>query len=653
MKNLDSIEEGKEKKKSSADSREDSKNREEIAKLREEKEELAEKTKELAGIIEQMSEREEEPKERIVKVVEPSGVNTAELEKRMNDQFQSQFKDIKDVLSGLGEKMKGMEKSGAAAGDSGVKSVVNKIKEETTERMSSLEQTIKALADKINSQEAIPTRGGEAVSKGLAAFGETMNFHDELIEVRNSTRAIKDELSEFKESVETRITRLRDQSKEIGKLSNIEERVDSLVEKLSPENVEKLRNLVTTSDDLLSRTIPAEIHKKMDVESVNIYRSMAKMKETLDASAKKVGSMDSQFTRMKEQLDGLSKASVKVPELRESEDRMSQSVKEKLTRVIEKVEEYKQETKDALSSFQKNRDEVNAMLSNFSTGKFEEMRDRLNKNLVLAKTQINDMLSRIEKFENYIRPTIDVIKDQMDKFDSRIKRAEEAQEDFHENIEEAFADGMKEKVDPRINEMEKKLLQSVQAGKENTDSLNMRLTQLENVINPTMKMFGNELNKMESRMERFKAEHDEMKEGFGRMKGSMSEMSDDVRSLLQLNDITGKLGDRVEKLEDLKRVIADMREKSDKRKSSIYDEIKAIKKSLGYMETLSKGINENNEYDEKTSQRVGEIEKGLAELRSRFDRVVTQSIDDRRVVLEDSKKQKKMISTILKELKGS
>lgn len=657
MQGMENLEEGVDKGGNAGDgdnslNEELKKQKETIKKLESEKGELSEKTKELASIIDQISSKASEPAAAAQPAPASPPPNTGDIEKKLDEKVQEHFKDIKDLMGKFGTKLQEIEKS--SSGPS--KNAFKKIKEETSEKISSLEDTIKSLTEKMQAQD-IPTKGGEAVGKGLAAFGETMDFHDELIEVKNEIRNLKEGLEELKEGTDSRVIRMRDQMKDLGKISGIEERLNTLTERLSTENIEKLKGLIVSSEDLLNRTIPSEIHKKMDMEMVPLYKNSERLKAGLNDMAKKMKSAESRQERLKEGFSKLSKAVVRMPELKNDREKLIEGFREKIERLGEKIDDHHKEIRDVEDSFEEFTKGIDEKVSELSTESFEKLKDKTEKNLIITKSQINDMIERISKFENYIKPTIEVIRDEMDKFDGRLKDIERRDNDLNDDIEEMIVSTFKDKFDSRINQIERNLERTKDTATDNIKTLDSRMSQFENVVNPSLKMFGNDLNKMETKVEKFKNNQEEFRDVLEKLRGDTDDMEKNVSLLLQLNSSVGnledKIGDLEGKMEDQRRAALSLKDQQDKDVKSISREISGVTKELESVRELSKGLEKEISSRKKLKEKVDKIDERLGDLKTNFSNVVATSLAERKDMVEDSREQKKVISEIVKELRGS
>ncbi len=579
------------------------------------------------------------------------------IEKKFNDQMKA----VNESIKSISEKIeKGDKKSGGAD----VRKIVSKMQESTDDKISALEGTLKDLSEKVSAPPAPPTKGGEDVSKGLSAFGETMDFKDELIQVKNSVRRLKEDMDSFRETTETKILRLNDQAKEIGKLSNLEERVEFLNEKFGPENIEKLNNLVISARELEEKVIPKMIDSKMGEKVVPLYKKVERMKDNLVSENKKLSSTTNQVSKMKTGFKEIENIQERLSKMEEEKKELSESLKDKDSELKDLIDKRGQEEKElgremgekinALrDSIQKSmKEQVGDLFKDFSESKIAELEDKSTKNLVIAKEQVNDMISRITKLENYFRPTLKLIDDRLGEMEERVNEFEDQQKDFGEEMDESIKSKFKEVVDSRLDDMEKNMMKMVKSNKDNVDSIDSKFSQFEDVVNPTIKMFGDQLNKFESSVEKFKGNQDDFKDSITGMKSDLGDLQETVRSLTGMKGLVERIENKTGEIDEIKEAVREVKRKSNSDKRELLSDISGINKGLDFLNALGKDTNQHKKAIGEIRENISDINGKIKTLKAQFDNVITRSLQERREMMEASRKQKDQINGILKELKN-
>ncbi|MBN2042639.1 MAG: hypothetical protein JW754_02430 [Candidatus Aenigmarchaeota archaeon] len=627
--------------------------------------ELEEEKKELANVIEKLSsESDDDPPERAPKqqpVQQQSAQNVQPMLDSIEKKFNDQLKEITGAISQIGEKLKKSEKD---TGGESVKKIVSKVQEATEEKISSIESALKQMSEKLNAPPEIPTRGGEDISKGLSAFGETMDFKDDIIEVKNSLRKLKADLDEFKESSEAKFIRLKDQAKDMSKLANIEERLDFLNEKFGAENIEKLNKLVLSANELSESIIPKEITKKLDAQVVPLYNNISKMKEGLVSVNKKLTSEMNEFSRIKAGFREIKNIKEDASERDKESKKLMESLNERDTRLKEMIDEQRERMKamkkeltervTTLHDYTKKamKEEVKELFKEFSDARFNELEDRSTKNLIIAKQQVNEMISNFNKMDNYVQPKLQLMNDQLEKMEERVNDFEEDRKNFARDAEDVINYKFKEVVDARLNDMEKTLTKSIESNGGKIDSIDSRLSQMEDLVSPSIKMFGNQLSKFETRLEKFKDSQANTKDYMGKMKDDIDDLQETARSVLQLKDYTEKIGDKTKEIDELREMIKELKDNAVREKRDLANQISGINKGLDFLSGLGKDTNQNKKDIEDLKERDSELKESIKMLKGQFDNVITQSLLERKDLMENSKRQKAQINEILKELKN-
>src|SRR4030042_1293114 len=286
--------------------------RKKISKLEKEKQDLSEKTKGLADIIESLS----------------SDKDTSELEGMIGNK-------LKEMAEQMDLKVKRIEESSGSKDMEVKKQVVSLMKDkvdpklgEISDKLKDLEK-VKELGDKITqindrlSSPLYQPKQPGAVSQGLASFGEQIDFESELNDVRKTIDTIKMSLANMSKKVEYRLSSAEDKLKDLEKLKGLETQYREINDKLGLENIEKLKKLVFTADELMEQVIPETVSRKMRVRVEPIVNSLKANRDFSNELEKKLSLLDGEGRELKKFRDT-------IQELRMEKEMMAELVEGRL-----------------------------------------------------------------------------------------------------------------------------------------------------------------------------------------------------------------------------------------------------------------------------------------------------------------------------------
>ena len=568
--------------------------------LEKELEREREKTKSLAKIIEKVSSAADTPKEKPASPdLEPK---LKEIESKMNEKIESQMKEIKDVMAAMGTKVEDAAKSGKSEKvGTKVKDMVDKVQADTTKKIAEMEETIKKMIEKTEAPEK-----KEEVSKGLAAFGGSVDLKNKILELRSSIQDLNKGLNELRDETETRITRIKEQVKVIEKIPTIEEKLEGLIERMSPANIEKLKKFIFSADEITGEIIPNEVEKKVTKDLTPVFNDMKDVRDDIEKVSENIKTLFNEINFFKSEIKNLYKLGDYISDLQTEKEKIEKEVDEKETNLLKlfsKLEGLIKKNADLfnekLLDFEKTfTDKVDVKVKEFfddlTESKFLELEDRTEKNLAVSRAKVNDMVSKFVEFQNVVNPTISLIKEELEKLDVKMEKLKESQADLEEETDEHVKEMFSKVAEPRINELKEIMAKFTETVDSRLDDFESEFVQFQNVINPTLNLLKNDISKVDEKIEKMKTKHDELK-------------------------------GNVKDLEGLRKSI---------------DSIKEGMTSLG---------NKQND-SEKNILILG---NKLGEIREEFKNVVKQSLIDKKKLDEESKKEKERINILLKELKGS
>ncbi len=574
---------------------------EEAEGLKKELEREREKTKSLAKIIEKVSSAADKPVEKpdekpAVPDVEP---RLKEIESKMDEKIQSQMKGIKDAVAAMGAKMEEAAKSGKSERTSTkVKDMIDNVQADTTKKITEIEETMRKMVEKAEE----PRKEEGDVSKGLAALGGGVGLKKEILEMRSSLKDLEKSINELRDETDTRITRIKEQTRVLEKIPVIEEKLEGLIEKMSPGNIEKLKKFVFSADEITSELIPNEIEKRMTKDLTPVFNDMKNVRDDIEKLSEGIKTIFNDINFFKGEIKTLYKLGDYITELQKEKEKIHKKMNEKegnLIGMINKLEGLIKKKTDLMSEkvgeFEKTIEgKVKERFNDLTESKFTELEDRTEKNLAISRVKVNDMVSKFVQFQNVVNPTLSLVKEEFEKLNTKLEKLKSDQADLEDEMEETVNGMFTDLAEPRMKEIREETTKLSSKVNERLEDFESEFVQFQNVINPTLNLLKNDISKIDNKIENLKTRHDDLK-------GNVKEFESFREAIVSLNEGVRSL--------------------------------------------------ENNQKD--LENKILILGSKLGETREEFNNIVKQSLIDRKKLDEESKKQRERINILLKELKGS
>jgi len=595
------------------------------AELKKEKAEAEEKNKSLAEIIENVSSKEDKPQPQ-----EPVEPKLRELEKRMTEQFQAQMKTLSDNLVAIGTKL---EKAGRAGEDKKARDSLDKLQSETTSKISAIEDSIKKLTEKVTAPP--PGKGGE-VSKGLSAFGGSVELQSELEGVKKEVKDLEKMLVETRDESETKFERIKEQMKRIEKLPSLEERVQTLVEKLGPENIERLRKLIISTEELSDHVIPQEISKSLTKELSPVTDDIKNLKGEAAKLNERIKRVYNELSYFKGEIKTLYKFGDYISGLQSDRDKTRQELKDREAKILERIADMElklrgktNEISDKMKAFKKEfsgvvEDTVNKLFKDMAETRLSEVEDRTGKELNVVKDEMTTISSRITQFENVVNPTLDMMREKLDEFENVLARVQDFQENINlrveKNIEKKFNDFSK----PKLSEIEGRVSKAIETLDEKMEELRSDFSQFADVINPSMKMFRGELEKFEGRTEKLKEAQSNIEEKVKEIRSENKELFRIIGSLEDIKKSINTLDGKTKQIDDVKGLLERKISEVDDKLETLDDQLGEQKEFLKRIDQIEKTLGDSISSQSKLRDTVLVMEKKIEGNRNLFE----DGIDD-------------------------
>jgi chromosome segregation ATPase len=213
-------------------------------------------------------------------------------------------------------------------------------------KLSDMEKKLTELTDRLNQQAIQPLPqggGGGGTGRQLASFGEEVDFQSQIFDLKKAISEIARNVDTTSKKLDYRVSNLEDKSKTLERFPDLEERYEQLNQKLGPDNVQKLRKLIFSSDEIMEQVIPDLVNKKLKTKldpAVNEVRDMRDL----------VNDFNVRLNHLKEEVINLQKLREDIAELRSDKDQLSKEMDEQEDRLSDGVKGLRDDIKKKIES---------------------------------------------------------------------------------------------------------------------------------------------------------------------------------------------------------------------------------------------------------------------------------------------------------------
>jgi hypothetical protein len=570
---------------------------EDVSSLKEELEREKEKSKNLAEIIEKVSGTADEDEKESPDIDSKIKV----MESRVNDQMQSQMKDIRNAITAMGSKVEELSKAEKPEkASSKLRDMVDQVQADTSKKISDMQEEIRKMIERLEQPKK-----EEEVSKGLAIFGGRVDLKNDILEIKGSLKDHEKSIRELKEEMDTRITRIREQIKVLERLPTLEEKIEGLTERMSPANIEKLKKFIFSADEITGEIIPNEIEKKMGKELTPVFNDIKGVRSDVEKLSENIKAIFNEINYFRGEFKTLYKLGDYISDLQTEKEKIYDRIKEKeanliaLTNRLEALIKKRTDLlNDQILKFDKAftgklEAKTKEFFDDMTEEKFLELEDRTEKNLAVARAKVNDMVSKFVQFQNVVNPTLSLIKEELEKTATRMEKIKVNQAEFQRELEEKAKGLFTDIAGPEIKSIRTDVAKFTKDMSGRLEDFEAEFVQFQNVVNPTLNLLRNEISKLDTRFEKLKERENEIKEALKEF-GDIEKALDGMREWAKANDLRQK----------------------------------------------------------DFEKRFLSLESRLNEAMKEFDTIVKQSITEKKKVDEEVRKQKDKINILLKELKS-
>ena len=590
-----------------------------IEQLEREKHELTEKSKSLGEIIESFSDQKPDPG--VESALKDIGEKFDAKIKRLEESVSS-GKDKDEVRKQVATLMK--EKVDPKLGE-----ISDKLKD--LERIKDLGDKIAQINERLSSPLYQPKQPG-AVSQGLASFGEQVDFESELNDVRKSIDSISMALSNMSKKVEYRLTSAEDKLKELEKLKALELQFREINDKLGTENIQKLKKIVFSADELMEEVIPETVNRKMRKRIDPIINSLKANRESTNELEKRLSLLDGEVRELK-------KFRETINELRLEKDKLYKKFAEEEAKFLEGLAILKMNIHKRMDKMMEKYHEQLTKMQEFASPR-------------MIETSVKDVVN--ELFENRLQG----VEKHLMLIDEKARALAEKDRGLLEQIEDMEApENLRKWIADRTRDIERKVYYDVQAVKKdsgkNTDtiaSLKERQKTFETGMNDISRKMSDQvstINKVIDLKDVFAKRSENLAASIKSLDAKIAGERERTAALEQsLRDAESRFDKISGSLETFQKTVSDIRPLREKLVSA-----EASMKKLAEKENLAALTKKMESEIASIKEKQSELEAQNAADKARLESVLNQTVAERKHIEERVKKERVRVSELLRELK--
>lgn len=427
------------------------KEKDSIKKLESEKLDLLEKNRNLAGIIEEVTKgvREStEKRENDSGGLSNLGKAAQNLEQGLKSS-QAATQQTPQQTSTNPQPAQATAQSSSSGSESGMKKELSEMIKKKVDsklsamseelgklgKLSDMEAKLTELTERLNQQAMQPQvaapGGGGATGRQLASFGEEVDFQSQMFDLKKAISEIARNIDSTSKKLDYRVSNLEDKSKILERFPDLEERYEQLNQKLGPDNVQKLRKLIFSSDEIIEQVIPDLVGKKLKTKldpAVNDVRDMRDL----------VNDFNVRLNHLKEEVLNLQKLREDIAELRSDKDQLSKDMDEQEDRLS-----------DGVSGL---RDDIKKKIESVTEKVYQDLREIQKKDMDKIDKDIH------KTFLSLIQPRFAELEKRDMLIDERMKLSEKRENELYDSIKSIEApENIKAWLEKRMSSIERGL----------------------------------------------------------------------------------------------------------------------------------------------------------------------------------------------------
>jgi DNA repair exonuclease SbcCD ATPase subunit len=595
--------------------------RKKIAQLEKEKEELTDKSKSLGEIIESFSDQKPD---------------TAAIEgalKGIGERFDAKIKKLEDSVS-AGKDKDEVKKQVASLMKDKVDPKLGEISDKLKdlEKLKELGDKIAQINERLSSPLYQPKQPG-AVSQGLASFGEQVDFESELNDVRKTIDNINMSLSNMSKKVEYRLTSAEDKLKELDKLKALELEFREINDKLGTENIQKLKKIVFSADELMEEVIPETVSRKMRKRVEPIVNSLKANRDFSNELDKRLSLLDGEVRELKKFRETIS-------ELRLEKDKLYKKFAEEEARFLEGLAILKMNIHKRMDKMMEKYQKRLEKMQEFSSPRMIES---------AVKDVVNELFEgRLQQDEKHLML-----------IDEKIRALVEKDRDLLGQIEEMEApENLRKWISDKTRDIDRKFYYDIQGLKKDSAkssdaiaAMKERQKTFESGMNDFSRKMSDQvstINKVIDLKDTFAKRAENLAASIKSLDARIA--AERERTIVLEQDMRGaetrfdKVSDGLESLQKLSSEVRSLKEKL-----ALAD---ASMKKLADKESATALARRMDAEIAAVKDRQAGLEAQNAALKARLDSILSQNVTERKKVEERIKKERTKVNELLRELKS-
>ncbi|MFC2143879.1 hypothetical protein ACFLQO_00750, partial [Candidatus Aenigmatarchaeota archaeon] len=611
-----------------------------VEKVQMEKSALEKKNKHLLQIIEEISKPDTETselEEKKVKVekdkkAEPRGdgmVEKADEEKKTEEEEEEKkdkpLMDLKEFGEKIETKVKekfeenkdkrDLKKDISKMVKDDIDSRFSKLSEDL-KKVSDIEKRLKEFTDKVSMTQPVPAPQGTPpqalqqgpiepsglISKGMASFGQEMDLQGELLEIKNSIKDLNKNLDNLRKKTDYSITNISDKMKVIDKIPSMEESFQSISDKLGPDNVQKMRKLIFSADELVDEIVPDIVGKKMRSKMGPVINEIRNLRQSIAGIKKSMDQVNLEVLNLKK-----TKEDIKALEL--ERDKLYKEIIGRDAKFREGIDLLKSNIKKRMDSMSGN---LSDKLDNAQVENYKKIEKDVGK---IFTDTIQLKLSEMDK--SYVDLSERMRK--LDKTDDQLlKKIDELK--APEGVKKWVGNQLKEVYDntiPEIKSIKKEILdhleqvKSLREGIKNLDSFSLDLSKTTGVHKETIEKLVEEKKILSDTMDKLKSEFRILEERLIMEKQRISELETNVKTRetefganldKQRNDVADFRLEMVKMVENSMKTLKE--ELEEERMEDIKNQTNELKSDILRIEGLKTNLEEYKKVQESKLDKI-------------------------------------------------
>jgi len=597
--------------------------RKKIAQLEKEKAEIADKSKSLGEIIESFSDQKPDLSE-VHSALKDIGEKFDAKIKKVEESAAGNKDDIKKQVAGL---MK--EKVDPKLGE-----ISDKLKD--LERLKELGDKIAQINERLSSPLYQPKQPG-AVSQGLASFGEQVDFESELNEVRKTIDSINMTLVNLSKKTEYRLISAEDKLKELEKLKAMELQFREINDKLGTENIQKLKKIVFSADELMEEVIPETVNRRMRKRLDPVINSLKANRDHANELEKRISSLDGEVRELK-------KFREMINELRLEKDKLYKKFAEEEARFLEGLSILKMNIHKRMDKMMEKYHEQLTRMEEFASPK-------------MIETSVKDVFN--ELFENRMQQ----IEKRLMLMDEKARMLAEKDRDILGTIEDMEApENLRKWIDDKTRDMERKFYYDIQGLKKDAGKSSDAISAMKE-RQRTFETWTNDISKKMSDQVSTTNKVIDLKDVFAKRAETLA---------ASIKGLDAKIAGERERTAALEQSLRDAESRFDK----LSDALESVQKTLSEIRPLKERLAETEASMKLAGRKladkenvtafmkrmeaeiaaINERQSGLeaqnAADKARLESILNQTVAERKHVEERIKREKVKVGELLRELKS-